>query len=58
MFESLREEDKDYLESRLLTRDRAKRLSMKKVEGIFEYLMEEWFRTDVPGGGEAVRDSV
>jgi hypothetical protein len=58
MFESLREEDKDYLEGRLLTRDHKRRLSMKKVEGIFEYLMEEWFRPDVSGGGEALHDSV
>ena len=43
MFESLREDDKDYLESRLLSRDPKKRLRMAKIEGIFEYLVEEWF---------------
>jgi len=50
MFESLRDDDKDHLESRLLTRDPKKRLSMKKVEGIFEYLVEEWFRPSVSDG--------
>lgn len=44
MLESLRDEDKDYLESRLLTRDPKKRLGMKQVEAIFEHLTEEWFR--------------
>lgn len=43
MMESLREEDQDYLESRLLTRDPAKRLPVKQIEAIFEYLTEEWF---------------
>lgn len=43
MINSLREDDQDYFESRLLTRDRTQRLSMKTVEGMFKYLMEEWF---------------
>lgn len=43
MMESLRPDDQDYLESRLLTRDKKQRLSIKKVEEIFEYLVEEWF---------------
>lgn len=43
LFESLRPEDKDYLEGRLLTRDPARRLSIKKVEELFEWLVEEWF---------------
>lgn len=43
MFESLREEDKDYLESRLLSRDPKKRLPMKQIEEIFEYITSEWF---------------
>lgn len=42
MFESLREDDRDHLEGRLLTRG-PNRLSMKKIESIFEYLVEEWF---------------
>lgn len=43
MMESLRAEDQDYFERRLLTRDRKDRLPMKQVEAIFEYLMEQWF---------------
>lgn len=37
------EDDKDYLEGRLLTRDPKRRLSLAKIEEIFEYLVEEWF---------------
>lgn len=43
MLESLRDEDADYLESRLLTRDRRKRIPIKQVEDIFRYLVEGWF---------------
>lgn len=43
MMESLREDDKDYLESRLLTGDKKNRLGIKTIEGIFEYLVEQWF---------------
>lgn len=43
MLESLQSEDADFLESRLLTRDKAKKLKIRQIEGIFEYLMEEWF---------------
>lgn len=43
MFESLRADDKDYLESRLLSRDPKKRLPMKQIEAIFEYITSEWF---------------
>lgn len=43
MFESLREDDKDHLESRLLSREPGKRLPMKQIEGIFEYCVEGWF---------------
>lgn len=43
MLESLRDEDKDYMESRLLTRDPLRRIPVKKIEEIFEFLMEEWF---------------
>lgn len=54
MFESLRADDKDHLEARLLSRDPAKRLSIKRIEEIFEYLTSEWFRKDVPGSGASV----
>lgn len=43
MLECLRDDDKDYFESRLLTRDPKKRIGMKTIEGVFEYLTEEWF---------------
>jgi hypothetical protein len=43
MMESLRDEDQDYLEARLLTRDPKQRLRAPKIEEIFEYLTEEWF---------------
>lgn len=45
MLSSLRDEDRDYLESRLLERDRKKRLDPKVIEGVFEFLVEEWFGT-------------
>ena len=45
MISSLRDEDAEYLESRLLTRDPKERLSMKTIEGIFEHLAGEWFAT-------------
>lgn len=44
MLECLRADDKDHFESRLLTRDPNKKIGMKAIEEIFEYLMEEWFR--------------
>lgn len=55
MFESLDEDDKDYLEGRMLTRDPRQRVPMKTIEGIFEFLMEEWFRVGVSGDGAPVR---
>lgn len=54
MLECLRPGDKDYLESRLATRDKKKRLDLKVLEGIFEYLTEEWFRDESSEGSEAV----
>lgn len=54
MFESLAEDDKDYLENRMLTSNKAEKISMKQIEGIFEYLVEEWFRPSVPDGGTAL----
>jgi hypothetical protein len=43
MLECLRDEDRDYMEGRLLSRDPKKRLPVKQIESIFEYLTEEWF---------------
>lgn len=43
MMESLRDDDKDYFESRLLTRDPKQRLGVETISEIFEYLVEEWF---------------
>lgn len=43
MMSSLRDDDQDYLEGRLLSRDPKKRLKIEQVEQIFEYLTEEWF---------------
>lgn len=48
MLASLRDDDRDYLESRLLTRDRSQRLPIKQIEEIFEFLAEEWFATPTP----------
>lgn len=56
MLESLDEDDKDYLEGRLLTRDPKRRVPPATIEGIFEHLTAEWFRPAVPGGSEAVPD--
>lgn len=42
MLESLRDEDRDYFEGRLLTRG-PQRLGVKTIESVFEYLTEEWF---------------
>lgn len=43
MLSSLRDEDADYLESRLLDRNPKTRLPVTQIESIFEYLSEEWF---------------
>lgn len=43
MVSSLREDDKDYFEGRLLTRDPKQRLDPALIEEIFASLMEEWF---------------
>jgi hypothetical protein len=52
MLSSLRDEDQDYLEGRLLDRDPKRRLKMPMVEQIFEHLTEEWFArpTQSPSG--------
>ena len=43
ILETLRDDDRDYLTSRLITRDPKRRLPVKKVNEIFEYLSGEWF---------------
>ena len=43
MLGTLREEDRDYVESRLLSRDPQTRISVQQLEGIFEHLTSEWF---------------
>lgn len=43
MMASLRADDQDYLEERLLSRDPKKRIGPDEVEKIFEHLAEEWF---------------
>lgn len=43
IFECLDEDDQEYLEGRLLTRDPKNQVPMAQVEEIFAYLMEEWF---------------
>ena len=54
MMEALRDDDADYFESRLLTRDPKRRLRIKEdIEPIFAYLTEEWFRASDEAGGEA-----
>ena len=42
MLSCLRDEDRDYLEGRLLSRG-ADRIHPSQIENIFEYLVEEWF---------------
>lgn len=54
MMATLRGEDQDYLETRLLDRDPKSRLRIKQVEAIFEHLIEEWFaRPTQPASGSA-----
>lgn len=43
MLECLRDDDKDFFEAGLLTRDPKKRIGVKTIEGVFEHLTEEWF---------------
>lgn len=52
MLECLRDDDKDYFESRLLTKDPKKRIGVKVIEGVFEHMMEKWFArpTQQPSG--------
>lgn len=43
MLSTLKDDDRDYVENRLLTRDPKLLLAPEKIEEIFEYLSEEWF---------------
>ena len=54
MLESLDGDDKDWFEERLLSSSPTMRIAPKTIEGVFEYLTAEWFRSDVSGDGEAV----
>jgi hypothetical protein len=40
---TLRQEDQDYLDARLLSRDKKDKNLINQIEAIFEHLMEEWF---------------
>lgn len=55
MLSTLRDEDAEYLEARLLERNPRKRLPSAKVEEIFEYLVEQWFggKVTVPSSDSA-----
>lgn len=55
MMASLRDDDADYLEGRLLSRDPSVRIPVEKIEEIFEFLIEEWFGGKVtpPSSGSA-----
>lgn len=43
MLSSLRGNDRDWLESRLLSDDPKERIPVKTIEAIFEHLTEQWF---------------
>lgn len=43
LLESFDDEGREYVETRLLTRDDSRRLPVSQVNDIFEYLIEEWF---------------
>lgn len=43
MLETFRDEDREYFEGRLLTRDSTKRIGVEQINEIFEHLTEEWF---------------
>lgn len=40
---TLRQDDQDYLDARLLSRDKKDKNLINQIEAIFEHLMEEWF---------------
>lgn len=43
LMETLEDDDADYFQGRLLTRNPKERLPSEKIEEIFSFLMEEWF---------------
>lgn len=43
MFACLRDDDQDWLEGRMLTRDPKQALQLEVIEQIFEHLTTEWF---------------
>lgn len=57
MMETLRDEDKDWFEGRLLTRNPKERLSISTVESIFEYLVEEWFARPTQPSSDSAESS-
>lgn len=40
---SLRDDDKDYFEARMLETDPKKTISLKLMQKVFEYIISEWF---------------
>lgn len=59
MMECLRDQDRDYMEGRLLTRDKKRLMPMKQITEIFEYLVSEWFaRPTQRSSGSATSSSV
>jgi len=55
MLESLRDSDRDWFNSRLLTRDPKQRIPMKTIEAVFEYLVEEWFGRPIQPSSDSAR---
>lgn len=54
LLESFDDEGREYVETRLLTRDDSRRLPVSQVNDIFEFLIEEWFgRPTEPQSGSA-----
>lgn len=45
---SLRDDDRDYFENRMLERDKKKAVPIEVIEQIFEYLTEQWFGDSRP----------
>lgn len=59
MMASLKGDDQDHLESRLLANKRSERLRLKQLEEIFEFLIAEWFAdpTKEPSGSAELEPS-
>lgn len=45
---SLRDDDRDYFENRMLERDKKKAVPIQTIEAIFEYMTEQWFGDSRP----------